>query len=154
METGPTGLAVFLRVAIELAFKSGWIPINAEGMIFPARLRRRSKEAVANAEISKAKESTETRPRFARSGASEISRSQHTHIEERSTHLRSRDHGIRRVVLLGLRLAFNRSVVLGYRISLEQRRYAPSTINLRLAAVRKIAYEAADSGLLSPELAA
>jgi hypothetical protein len=29
-----------------------------------------------------------------------------------------------------------------------------STINLRLAAVRRIAYEAADAGLLSPELAA
>src|SRR5262249_47450327 len=52
------------------------------------------------------------------------------------------------------RLAFNRTVVLRYMISLEQRRYAPSTINLRLAAVRRIAYEAADSGLLSPELAA
>jgi integrase len=52
------------------------------------------------------------------------------------------------------RLAFNRTVVLRYRISLEQRQYAPSTINLRLAAVRRIAYEAADSGLLSPELAA
>src|SRR5436309_14024664 len=51
------------------------------------------------------------------------------------------------------RLAFNRTVVLRYRISLEQRRYAPSTINLRLAAVQRIAYEAADSGLLSPELA-
>src|SRR5438034_4202491 len=51
------------------------------------------------------------------------------------------------------RLAFNRTVILRYRISLEQRRYAPSTINLRLAAVRRIAYEAADSGLLSPELA-
>ena len=52
------------------------------------------------------------------------------------------------------RLAFNRTVVLRYRISLEQKEYAPSTINLRLAAVRRIAYEAADSGLLSPELAA
>ena len=52
------------------------------------------------------------------------------------------------------RLAFNRNVVLRYRISLEQKQYAPSTINLRLAAVRRIAYEAADSGLLSPELAA
>src|SRR5438552_1242510 len=52
------------------------------------------------------------------------------------------------------RLAFNRTVVLRYRISLEQRRYAPSTINVRLAAVRRIAYEAADSGLLSSELAA
>ena len=40
------------------------------------------------------------------------------------------------------------------RIHLEQRRYAPATINLRLAAVRRVAYEAADAGLLSPELAA
>ncbi len=52
------------------------------------------------------------------------------------------------------RLAFNRTVVLRYRIYLEQKQYAPTTINLRLAAVRRVAYEAADSGLLSPELAA
>ena len=52
------------------------------------------------------------------------------------------------------RLAFNRAVVLRYRIYLEQRLLAPTTINLRLAAVRRVAYEAADSGLLSPELAA
>jgi integrase len=51
------------------------------------------------------------------------------------------------------RLAFNRTVVLRYRIHVEQRGYAPATINLRLAAVRRIAYEAADAGLLSPELA-
>lgn len=37
---------------------------------------------------------------------------------------------------------------------LEQLQYAASTINLRLAAVRRLAYEAADSGLLSPKLAA
>jgi len=41
-----------------------------------------------------------------------------------------------------------------YRISLEQRQYPPSTINLRLAAVRRLAYEASDCGLLSPDLAA
>src|SRR3954451_12677319 len=52
------------------------------------------------------------------------------------------------------RLAFNRTVVLRYRIHLEERHLAPTTINLRLAAVRRVAYEAADSGLLSPELAA
>jgi len=52
------------------------------------------------------------------------------------------------------RLAFNKTVVTRYRISLEQRQYAPSTINLRLAAVRRLAYEAADCGLLSPDLAA
>jgi integrase len=45
-------------------------------------------------------------------------------------------------------------VVLRYRIHLEHRGYAPATINLRLAAVRRLAYEAADTGLLSPELAA
>jgi hypothetical protein len=41
-----------------------------------------------------------------------------------------------------------------YRISLEHAHYASSTINLRLAAVRRLAYEAADAGLLSPDLAA
>src|SRR3989475_4134998 len=52
------------------------------------------------------------------------------------------------------RLAFNRTVVLRYRIHLEQKGYAPNTINLRLAAVRRVAYEACDSGVLSPELGA
>jgi site-specific recombinase XerD len=52
------------------------------------------------------------------------------------------------------RLAFNKTVVTRYRIDLERRRYAPSTINLRLAAVRRLAYEASDCGLLSPDLAA
>ena len=51
------------------------------------------------------------------------------------------------------RLALNRTVVLRYRIFLEQKHDAPTTINLRLAAVRRVAFEAADSGLLSPELA-
>lgn len=52
------------------------------------------------------------------------------------------------------RLAFNKTVVLRYRLELESRRLSSSTINLRLAAVRRLAYEAADTGLLSPELAA
>jgi len=52
------------------------------------------------------------------------------------------------------RLAFNRTVVLRYRFFLEQKNLAPSTIYVRLAAVRRLAYEASDSGLLSPELAA
>jgi integrase len=70
---------------------------------------------------------------------------------------RTYDHAIREFVgwyCSEPRLAFNRTVVLRYRIYLEQRHHAPSTINLRLAAVRRIAYEAADAGLLSPELAA
>jgi site-specific recombinase XerD len=52
------------------------------------------------------------------------------------------------------RLSFNKTVVTRYRIHLEDRRLAPGTINVRLAAVRRLAYEAADTGLLSPELAA
>jgi site-specific recombinase XerD len=44
--------------------------------------------------------------------------------------------------------------VLRYRFFLEQKSLAPSTINVRLAAVRCLAYKAADTGLLSPELAA
>jgi hypothetical protein len=52
------------------------------------------------------------------------------------------------------RLAFNRTVVLRYRFFLEQKNLAPSTINVPLAAVRRLAYEASDSGLLSPDLAA
>src|SRR5881275_2951058 len=70
---------------------------------------------------------------------------------------RSYDHAIRNFIewyCSEPRLAFNKTVVTRYRISLEQARYASSTINLRLAAVRRLAYEAADSGLLSPDLAA
>ena len=70
---------------------------------------------------------------------------------------RTFDHAIREFVgwyCSEPRLAFNRTVVLRYRIHLEQRHYAPATINLRLAAIRRIADEAADAGLLSPELAA
>jgi len=70
---------------------------------------------------------------------------------------RSYDHAIREFIdwyCSEPRLAFNKTVVTRYRISLEQSHYAPSTINLRLAAVRRLAYEASDSGLLSPDLAA
>src|SRR5260370_1213679 len=52
------------------------------------------------------------------------------------------------------RLALNRIVVLRYRSHLESRQLAPGTINLRLGAVRRLAYEAADCGLLSADLAA
>ena len=54
----------------------------------------------------------------------------------------------------GPRLSFNKVVVTRYRIFLESRQLAAGTINGRLAAVRRLAYEAADAGLLSPELAA
>jgi site-specific recombinase XerD len=52
------------------------------------------------------------------------------------------------------RLSFNKTVVTRYRIHLEDKLLAPGTINVRLAAVRRLAYEAADTGLLSPDLAA
>lgn len=52
------------------------------------------------------------------------------------------------------RLSFNKIVVTRFRIFLENRNLASGTINGRLAAVRRLAYEAADAGLLSPELAA
>jgi len=52
------------------------------------------------------------------------------------------------------RLSFNKTVVTRYRIHLEDKLLAPGTINVRLAAVRRLAYEAADAGLLSPDLAA
>src|SRR6266550_1661787 len=52
------------------------------------------------------------------------------------------------------RLSFNKTVVTRYRIHLEDRRLAPGTTNVRLAAVRRLADEAADAGVLSPELAA
>ena len=73
------------------------------------------------------------------------------------TSRRSYDHAIRDFIdwyCSEPRLSFNKFVVTRYRISLEQRRYAPATINLRLAAVRRLAYEASDCGLLSPDLAA
>ncbi len=47
------------------------------------------------------------------------------------------------------RLSFNKAVVTRYRIHLESRQLAPGTISARLAAIRRLAYEAADSGLLS-----
>ena len=52
------------------------------------------------------------------------------------------------------RLAFNRIVVVRYRIHLESCSLAANTINQHLAAVRRLAHEAADAGLLSPDLAA
>ena len=60
---------------------------------------------------------------------------------------RTYDHAIREFIewyCSEPRLAFNKTVVTRYRISLEQQHYASTTINLRLAAVRRLAYEAAD----------
>jgi len=45
-------------------------------------------------------------------------------------------------------------VVTRYRISLQQRHYASTSIDSRPAAVRSLAYDATDFGLLSADLAA
>jgi hypothetical protein len=46
------------------------------------------------------------------------------------------------------RFSFDRTVVLRYRIHLESRKLAPGTVNLRLGAVRRLAYEASDCCLV------
>jgi site-specific recombinase XerD len=69
---------------------------------------------------------------------------------------RTYDHAIREFIewyCSESRLAFNKTAVTRYRISLEQKHYASTTINLRPAAVRRLAYEAANCGLLSADLA-
>src|SRR5438045_5186928 len=50
------------------------------------------------------------------------------------------------------RLAFNRIVVVRYRMYLESRHLAANTINQQLAAVRRLAHEAAHDVLRSTEL--
>ena len=57
-------------------------------------------------------------------------------------------------LLQALLLALNRTVVLRFRLYLESLGLAAELLNQRLAAVRQRAYEAADSDLLSQELAA
>jgi site-specific recombinase XerD len=52
------------------------------------------------------------------------------------------------------RLSFSKTVVVRYKMHLESRYLAPGTINLRLGAVRRLAYEASDCGLLGADLAA
>jgi integrase len=49
---------------------------------------------------------------------------------------------------------FTKVIVQAYRNTLENRHHSPSTINVRLAAIRKLALEAADNGLLDPAVAA
>lgn len=70
---------------------------------------------------------------------------------------RAYDYGIRKFLdwyCAQPRLGFNRNVVAQYRSFLEGQHLSASTINLRLGAVRRLASEAADSGPLSPDLAA
>ena len=57
---------------------------------------------------------------------------------------------------LGLepRPGFTKATVSAWRVALEARKLGSISINVRITAVRKLAVEAADNGLLAPELAA
>ena len=52
------------------------------------------------------------------------------------------------------RAGFTKATVSAWRVALESRRLGSVSINVRITAVRKLAVEAADNGLLAPELAA
>src|SRR5271166_272935 len=52
------------------------------------------------------------------------------------------------------RPGFTKASVSAWRVSLEDRRLGSSSIIIRMSAIRKLAAEAADNGLLAPELAA
>src|SRR5580693_5147984 len=52
------------------------------------------------------------------------------------------------------RLGFTKATVSAWRVTLEGRGLGSVSINVRITAVRKLAVEAADNGLLAPELAA
>src|SRR5580700_1360544 len=52
------------------------------------------------------------------------------------------------------RPGFTKSTVSAWRLSLEERALGSSSIIIRMSAIRKLAAEAADNGLLAPELAA
>lgn len=49
---------------------------------------------------------------------------------------------------------FTKATVQKYRGELQAKGLAPASINVRMSAIRKLAGEAADNGLLAPELAA
>src|SRR5580692_5116897 len=52
------------------------------------------------------------------------------------------------------RSGFTKATVSAWRVSLEERKLGSSSIIIRMSAIRKLAAEAADNGLLAPELAA
>jgi site-specific recombinase XerD len=51
------------------------------------------------------------------------------------------------------RPGFTKATISAWRVSLEERRLGSSSIIIRMSAIRKLAAEAADNGLLAPELA-
>src|SRR5260370_2861383 len=52
------------------------------------------------------------------------------------------------------RPGFSKATVSAWRVSLQERSLGSSSIIIRMSAIRKLAAEAADNGLLAPELAA
>src|SRR5450631_2324724 len=52
------------------------------------------------------------------------------------------------------RAGFTKATVSAWRVALEGRRLGSVSINVRITAVRKLAVEATDNGLLAPEIAA
>jgi hypothetical protein len=90
----------------------------------------------------------------ARSGSGEIGCLEQFEFALVSTKLQICDGAIHHRYCSEPRLTLNRAVVLRFRLYLESLGLAAGTVNQRLAAVKRLAYEAADSGLLSPELAA
>src|ERR1700735_5408515 len=52
-----------------------------------------------------------------------------------------------------LRVGFSKATVSAWRVSLEARKLGSSSIIVRMSAIRKLAAEAADNGMLAPELA-
>src|ERR1022692_2941516 len=54
----------------------------------------------------------------------------------------------------GPRPGFNKATVNAWRVSLDERGLGSSSIIVRMSAIRKLAVEATDNGLLAPELAA
>jgi hypothetical protein len=52
------------------------------------------------------------------------------------------------------RLGFSKATVSAWRVTLEERGLGSSSIIIRMSAIRKLAVEATDNGLLAPELAA
>ena len=104
------------------------------------------------------KESRQAGAAITRPGLCRARCAEHTRLSGIKAGLRMRHRRLCCLVLFGAEAGVlqNRCVALppSLRLALQGRRLAPSTINLRLAAVRRLAYEAADTGLLSPELAA
>jgi len=49
---------------------------------------------------------------------------------------------------------FTKAAVQKYRVELQSKGLSPSSINVRMSAIRKLAGESADNGLLRPEIAA